>query len=344
MSRKFLTSIDLNSNELQQAVIWKLAAAPASPTEGMIYYNTSDQRYYIRLSTAWHDVTGRLDSITSTTTAITIGAFSGGLQSINISNASGTDSGLMPSTMFNDLLNATNAATPNTIAERDAAGDISFNAISTNDISIINAPVNPTDGVNKQYVDNLITSGLTIKGGIDCSLNPNYPAGVVGDGWYVTVAGIIGGASGEVVEIGDMIIAVIDNAGGTDAVVGASWIILQDNIGAATETVGGYIRISTQAETDAGLDDTTAITPLKLATYVAALTSNDKFAVDIGDGVASSYAVSHGLNTLDVTVFVKEISTSALVEVDVVVTSADIVTFAFTSPPALNTYRVIIAS
>jgi hypothetical protein len=42
----------------------------------------------------------------------------------------------------------------------------------------------------------------------------------------VTVAGKIGGAAGTVVAIGDVYFAIADNAGGTQAAVGASWDIL----------------------------------------------------------------------------------------------------------------------
>ncbi len=74
---------------------------------------------------------------------------------------------------------------------------------------------------------------LELKGGTDCSANPNYPAGSVGDTYYVTVAGKIGGASGKSVDVGDAYICKTDNAGGTEASVGTSWFVLEHNLAGA---------------------------------------------------------------------------------------------------------------
>ena len=90
----------------------------------------------------------------------------------------------------------------------------------------------------KSYIDSAVTGLLDLKGDTDCSTNPNYPSALKGDAYYVTVAGKIGGASGKTVEIGDVYVAKADNAGGTEASVGTSWFVLNQNLSGVALTSG----------------------------------------------------------------------------------------------------------
>jgi hypothetical protein len=90
----------------------------------------------------------------------------------------------------------------------------------------------------KSYVDGIITGGATdvmvFKGVIDCSANPNYPAADAGNIYKVSVAGKIGGASGTNVEVGDSIWCITDGtSAGTQAGVGANWVVSQANVDGA---------------------------------------------------------------------------------------------------------------
>jgi hypothetical protein len=80
------------------------------------------------------------------------------------------------------------------------------------------------------YVDAAVTGLLDFKGNTNASGNPNYPAALKGDAYYISVAGRIGGVSGKQVDVGDVYVANSDNAGGTEASVGSSWFVMEHNL------------------------------------------------------------------------------------------------------------------
>lgn len=63
MAQKFLTSIDLGKNELLNARIQVLATAPASPVEGQIYFNSTDDILYYYTGTAWVAASGDITAV-----------------------------------------------------------------------------------------------------------------------------------------------------------------------------------------------------------------------------------------------------------------------------------------
>lgn len=78
----YLVNLNLNKNELQNAKIQNLAAAPSNPTNGQIYYNTADDVMYYYNGTKWvpiiddggvTSITGGTDiSVSASTGAVTI--------------------------------------------------------------------------------------------------------------------------------------------------------------------------------------------------------------------------------------------------------------------------------
>lgn len=67
---KFLTNLDLSQNEIQNAVIQPLAAAPANPKLGQIYYNSSDSLLYQYNGAQWKPVGKGYELPAATKTAL----------------------------------------------------------------------------------------------------------------------------------------------------------------------------------------------------------------------------------------------------------------------------------
>jgi hypothetical protein len=65
---------------------------------------------------------------------------------------------------------------------------------------------------------------------LNASTNPNYPAAVAGDLYFCSSTGKVGGVSGKNVTTFDGVLAIADNAGGTEAAVGTSWITVPTNL------------------------------------------------------------------------------------------------------------------
>ena len=68
----YLTNLNLNQNEIQNAVIQPLAVAPSNPKEGQIYYNSTDKFIYRYNGTAWGPI-GVVYQQGSTTVAVITG-------------------------------------------------------------------------------------------------------------------------------------------------------------------------------------------------------------------------------------------------------------------------------
>lgn len=209
MSRKFLTNIDLNSNELRNAVIHKLATDPGSATSGQLYFNTVDNTLKVYNGSAWEAVgsteyigdaindlldsgTGislnyddAANSLTIANTGVT--SLIGTANEVSVSGSAGAVTVSLPNSIIVDVTgdltgNASTATTLQTARSiglgGDLSGSVSFNG--SQDVTI-SATINA----------NSVTLGTDTTG--------DYVAGASGSGAGISVTGSGGEGSSLVI-------------------------------------------------------------------------------------------------------------------------------------------------
>lgn len=119
-----------------------------------------------------------------------------------------------------------------------------------------------------------------------------------------------------------------------------AWTNFGTAAGAASEASAGIAELATQAETDAGTDDLRIVTPLKLKNYSG---QAKRYGIAVGDGSATSIAVTHNLNSREVSVEVYRNSGNYdTVLVDVRRTSVNIVTLVFDTAPTASQFFCVV--
>jgi len=361
---KFADAIDFQSIPVLNAVSQNLGSAPASPVAGRRYFDTTSLSEFVWNGTAW----AGLDA-----TKLTASIPNAALTTNPLARANHT--GTQPASTISNFAAAANALTLDSFTPPAAN-------VSLNSFKIINlaTPTLATDATTKAYVDSGIQSaaaGIVSKQAVRLVSPVNIPtlSGLLTIDSVVTVAGdrVLLPAQTALSQNGVYIVSAgawtrSTNDASYELDLGATWFVEQGTIyntttwRLATPTNGAIVAGATAvtvAQLTAAQTYTAslgvALTGSNLtAAYGAGLTLlgnnlivdttvvNRKYAATIGDGTTTTFAITHNLGTLDVTVTLRLIATGEEIVVDNVATGVNTLSIAFITAPATNTYRVIV--
>jgi len=125
---KFLTNLDLQKNELQNAAIQNLATDPASPVQGQIYYNTASDAIKVYDGAAWVTLATGGGTVTSVSASSPLSSTGGNTPTISIQDGTTSQKGAVQLENSTSSTSTTTAAVP---ASVKAAYDLAAGKAST---------------------------------------------------------------------------------------------------------------------------------------------------------------------------------------------------------------------
>ena len=370
MAIKYLSSINLSKNEIQNVVVHNLAAAPSNPKEGQIYYDTTSTEVYVCINETgpvWQSMKGDITAVTAST-GLSGGGTDGAVSLALKNNANFTGNTVLKWDSGNGQL------TDSSITDDGTTVTITADLTVTGTTTTVNTEtINLADNIillNSNLAGDAAPSqdaGIEIERGTEANVQFIWNEG--SDYWSTvdqklhigSIADIAAADTNQLlvsdsgvvkkVDASDVLdlINIATESGSASPAAGELTFTAGEGINTsgsgstvtiaaeeATETNKGVVELATTTEAEAGTDTSRAVTPAGLEAHY----DSKGYAADIT--AAASVAVSHGLGSQDVVVQLREtVSPYAYVMCDVEATDTDSVTLRFGAGIGTD-YRVII--
>lgn len=366
MSIQILQNLELNKNQLLNAVLQVVGSAPGTPAEGQVYYNSTSKVIEFYIGTGWVTL-GRLDQVTAPTASVSMNSQKITNLQTPTSASDAATKGYVDSLASGatEWRQAARVATTTTLTLSSAPSSIDGVTLTSGDrVLVKNQSSGSENGI---YLFNGTGSAMTRAADADSSAEVTAGLALwVTEGstladtaWVLTTNNPItlGSTSltfvqfsglGQIIDgdgltkSGNTLAVNVDNSTieiNTDAlrvkdggITGAK--LATGSVSLSSSTVTGTLPV-----TNGGTGATTA------SAARTSLGTPGKYAVDIsGDDVATSFTVTHNLGTRDVVVLLRETTGSyAQFFTDVQILTTNSIDVVFSRAPATGTtYRVIV--
>lgn len=297
MAKSVLTDLNLNKNELQNAVIQNLASAPANPVSGQEYFNTTDHKKYIYNGTSWVDETSSGETLsfslplvkTGTTVSVNV-ASNSGAGVIEIATDSEANTGTSETLAINPKQLATKV-TANVAITAGTGTKITYDTkgLVTSSTSLAASDIPDISSTYVTTASKGVANGVASLDGdgkVPSSQLPSYVDDVI-EAYIVSGATALSagwlsktsGGSALTPETG--IIYIVMTSGEyqnkTYRWAGSTYVEISSAPAQATESTAGIAAIATQSECTTGTNDTKFVTPLKMATYTSGMAKKSTF-------------------------------------------------------------------
>jgi hypothetical protein len=347
MAKRFLVSLDLGTNELQNAVIQNLpAASEPSGVKGRVYFDSTNNKLKVYDGTTWQPLAfGANAASTVTLQGDVAGTANVSNGTITIDTTIQANSVALGTDTTGNYVNDITAGTGVTVTHTPGEGSSPTVAIGQ--------AVATTD--SPSFVGITLTGDAAVNGGdITTSAETasifNANATTLNIGGAATTLSI-GAATGTTTVNNNLVVSGDLTVDGTTTVLNTATLEVEDNIVLLNKGVTGVPSLDAGIEVERGSSANVSI--LWNETTDSWTITNEgtnyhavarKHVADItGDATTSAFSITHNLGTRDIQVQVYDAASPYdTVEVDIERTSTSVVTIRFATAPIVGVnYRVV---